>query len=120
MIAVGDDSGTLAKLCDKFRNLVKKQNDRIFDIFRKGIGTDVELIDVKMQQRLSVYVGCQSRKSVHYLDNEHQSGNLLAALQECSSHLVKDIDVRSIHWDATDFNRCIQYFRNLSGKTIEL
>ena len=113
--AVVKNSLTL-QLSDKFRNLAKKQADQIFDIFREGIGTDVELVCMRMQQSLSIYIGCQSQKSVHHLDNAYESGKLLAVLRECSSSVVRDSDIESIHWDVGDFNRCVQYFRNLSGK----
>jgi len=117
---VGGDSGMLSKLAEKFQRLTKKRSDQVLDTFRKGIGTDVELVDVRMHQSLSIYVGCQSRKSVHRLDDAQESGNLLTVLQECSSSLVSSVDITSIRWHVVDFDRCIRYFRKLSGTISQL
>ena len=111
---VSDDPTKLVKLAQKFRSLAKKRNDRIFDVFGQRIGTNVELIDIRMHRTLSVYVGCQSRKSVHLLDSLYESGNLCAVIRECLC-IIDDIDVKGVHWEAADFNKCIQYFRTLSG-----
>jgi len=91
---------------------MKKRTDPVFENFRQGTGTDVELVDVRMHQSLSIYVACPSRKSVDQLDNSYESGNLLADLRETFGN----IDIKSVQWDDVDFNRCIQYFHNLSGK----
>ena len=114
--AVDGDSETLSKLYDKLRSIMKKRNDRVFDTFRKGIEADVELVDVRMQKRLSICVGCQTRMSVHRLDDAYESGNLLSVLRECGSCVVDNSDITSVYWDAVDFNRCIQLFNNMSGK----
>ena len=116
---VGDSSGTLEKMSEKFGSALMKRKGRLFDAFRKGLGSDIELIDVRMEQSLSIYVGCQSRKSVHRLDKAFQSGRLLNVLRECTSCVVDEADVINIQWDASDFNRCIQYFHNLSGERLQ-
>jgi len=113
--AAGDDPRTLALLSRTFRSLVKNRREKIFHTFQTGTRSDLQLIDVRMEQSLSIYVGCRSQKSVRHLDSAYESGNLLAVLRECSSSVVDGIDIKRIRWDAADFNRCIQYFRNLSG-----
>ena len=109
------DPSKLAKLAKHFQSLAKKEQDRISSIFRRGVGTIVELVDIRMQQSLSIYVGCQSRKSVHLLDNSYESGSLRAAFRQCCLCVVDEIDIEGVNWEAADFNKCIQYFRTLSG-----
>lgn len=71
---------------------------------------------MRMQQHLSVYVGCQSRKALHQLDDACESGQLLAVLEECSSHdMEKGVRFNTVQWETGDFNRCVQYYQMRTG-----
>lgn len=82
-----------------------------------AIGDDAELIGLKNRNGLTAYFFCRTYAALRRVRDQQLSGLLAAFVEKVFSLLLdgRRIAVRRVEWDATNFDKCVKYFKTIQG-----